>query len=106
MEITLSPEYQTLAEEKVASGEYASLSELISVALRPLLGIPPVVIDEAIDEETGLPLAQLKRMIAESDAGFERGEYTEVSREGLKDFFESIKAEGRRRLQAEQAAAK
>ena len=100
MEITLSPEYQTFAEQKVASGEYASLNELFSAALRPMME------QQEIDEETGLPVAELKRMIAHSHAQIERGEYTEVSQEGLKDFFESIKIEGRRRLEAVQAAKK
>lgn len=101
MEIILEPEMQAKAEQKVASGEYASFSELVITALRPLLDAPSI-----IDEDTGLPLEKLKQMIAHSHAQMERGEYTEVSREGLKDFFESIKKEGRERLEAEQAVKK
>ena len=100
MEITIPTELQQYAEQQVAAGEYPSVDAMVSSLLREKQE------QREIDEETGLPIAELKRMIAHSHAQIERGEYTEVSREGLKDFFESIKIEGRRRLEAEQAAKK
>lgn len=100
MEITIPTELQQYAEQQVAAGEYPSVDEMVSSLLREKQE------EREIDEETGLPIAELKRIIAHSDAQFERGEYTVVSREGLKDFFEDIIARGNQRLDAEAAAKK
>lgn len=100
MEITLPTELQQYAERKVAAGKYPSVDDLFSSLLQKDLE------QEEMYEDTEWTVAEIKQMIAESDAKLERGEGVRVSREGLKDFFESIKAEGRRRLEAEQAAKK
>jgi antitoxin ParD1/3/4 len=89
MEITLSPGLQRFVEEKVASGEYASVSDVIAGALMLLREEDaPLWTDEELRKEIQIGLDQL-----------DRGETAEFTAD-------DIKAEGRRLLAAEQAAAR
>lgn len=110
MEITLSPEYQKRVEQKVASGEYASLDELFSIALRPLLEEPPMVSKEAqphdMYADTEWTIAEIERMIDESDARFERGEYIKLTPDGAKTYFENMIARLNAEFDAKQAESK
>ena len=103
MEITLPTDLQALAEQKVASGEYASLNELVSAALRPIL--EPLG-GEEMYADTEWTVAEIDRMMDESDARFERGEYITIPREGLKDYFDNLIADLNEKFEARQAAGK
>ena len=92
MEITLSPELQHHAEQKVAAGQYPSVNEMLNSLLRKDFE------QEAMFEDTDYTVAEIKRMMQESDARLERGEGIRVTREGLKDFFEDIIARGEQRF--------
>ena len=110
MEITLSPAEQARAERKVANDEYASLSELISVALRPLLEEPPMVGDDAQPHElyadTEWTIAEINQKIAEADASHERGAYVTLNRETGKVYFEKMIARLNAEFDAKQADGK
>lgn len=88
MEITLSPELIRFAEAKVASGEYGSVSEVVSGAL-------------ALMREESAPLWTIEELRKEVQLGLDeldRGETAEFTAD-------DIKAEGRRILEARRAAA-
>lgn len=87
MTIPISPEMETLVHEKLASGQYASASELVSEALRLL---------KERDDYQRYRLEQLRRDIAVGVAQSDLGESEPLD-------IEQIKAEGRRLL-AERAS--
>ena len=82
MDVTLTPELEHLIQDKVASGLYASESEVIRAALRLL---------KDRDDLKLLAVEDLRREIQKGLDQLDRGE------SGLLDA-EYIKAEGRRRL--------
>ena len=96
MKIALSPEHEALIQKKMASGKYACVDEVVQEAFELLS-----------DRETSREarLAELKRQIALGFEQLERGEYTEYDEAGLRDFFERIKTEGRRKLTERKAAS-
>ena len=86
MEITLSPSLLRFVEEKVASGEYASVSDVVNDALVRLRG-------DAAPEWTPDGLREAVRIgIDQAD----RGEFVEFTAE-------DVIADGRKLLEAERA---
>ena len=75
MNIYLGKHFEAMIREKVASGRYANASEVVREALRRMEGE-----DDSIEE--------LRALIAEADASFERGDYTEVT--DIRAFIQSI----------------
>lgn len=100
MEITLTPELQQYVEQKVAAGKYPSINEMLNTLLQRDQA------QEEIDEETGLPVAELKRLIAEGDACYERGAYVTLNRETGRTYFENMIARLNAEFDARQAAGK
>ncbi|HKH44360.1 MAG TPA: type II toxin-antitoxin system ParD family antitoxin [Thermoanaerobaculia bacterium] len=82
MDVTLTPEFERLIRDKVASGLYASESEVIREALRLL---------KDRDELKLLAVDELRREIQKGLDQLDRGESVLLDAE-------RIKAEGRRRL--------
>ena len=74
MELTLSPEREAMLREKVASGEYATISEVIEDALR--------LLDERDRQQ------RLRAAIAADLAEIERGEDTPWTSDSMRQFIE------------------
>jgi antitoxin ParD1/3/4 len=91
MNVSLTPELETLIHEKVESGLYTSASEVVREALRLL---------RERDELQRQRLDQLRREIAVGLEQLDRGEATTYDDQSLKEHFEQIKAQGRKRLAA------
>jgi len=89
MNVSLTPELETLVHDKVESGLYTSASEVVREALRLL---------RERDQIQQQRLAELKREIAIGLEQLDRGESTTYDDQSLKDFFEGIKVQGRQRL--------
>lgn len=89
MNVSLTPELETLVHDKVESGLYTSASEVVREALRLL---------RERDQIQQQRLAELKREIAIGLEQLDRGESTTYDDQSLKDFFEEIKVQGRQRL--------
>ena len=89
MNVSLTPELETLVHDKVKSGLYTSASEVVREALRLL---------RERDELQRQRLDQLRREIAVGVEQLDRGEATAYDDQSLKEHFEQIKADGRRRL--------
>lgn len=89
MNVSLTPELETLVHDKVESGLYTSASEVVREALRLL---------RERDQIQQQRLAELKREIAIGLEQLDRGESTTYDDQSLKDFFDEIKVQGRQRL--------
>jgi len=87
MDIMLTPELEEAARQKVASGEYETLNDLVNVAVRHLL--EPDEFDTETDE--------LRQEVAIGLEQFQRGEYRTFDRSSLKALGEEIKANSRRK---------
>ena len=88
MNPSLPPDLSSFVEQQVASGAFGSADEVLVASLRQM-------------QERERKLTELRTMIDEADAEFERGEYIELCDETLPAFFEHIKPEGRAELTAE-----
>jgi antitoxin ParD1/3/4 len=85
MNVSLTPRFEKLVNQKVASGRYGSASEVVREALRLL------------EEREELSLARLEQLRREVQVGLvalDRGESISFDRKAA----ETLKAEGRRRL--------
>ena len=89
MNVSLTPELEKFVKDKVKSGMYASASEVVREGLRWL---------DVRDKTQAEKLADLREAIAEADRDFEEGRYVDLDEEGLRRFFDDIKAKGRKRL--------
>ena len=87
MEIVLTREAETLIQQKIASGAYASPSEVIAKGLRLL---------EEEDAREHIRLEKLRRDILAAKEQLARGEGKVY--ESADQLFEDIVAEGQRRL--------
>ncbi len=92
MNVTLSPELETAVRQKVASGEYDAVDDLIGEAVQRL-------IEE--DSEERSQLARTRERIEASEAQAERGEYVEYSADDLHELVQGIRERGIRNLAAE-----
>ena len=96
MNVSLTPELETLVHEKVRSGLYTSASEVVREGLRLL---------QERDATQGRRLEELKREIAVGLEQLERGEAKTYDDQSLKARFEDVKAQGRKRLSVPQGKA-
>ena len=94
MNISLPPELAALVNEKVSSGMYHSVSEVIGEGLRLL---------KEQDEINRIRLEELRREISIGTEQLEHGEVTAYA--SGKEVAEKVKAEGRKRI-AEREKAK
>jgi antitoxin ParD1/3/4 len=91
MNISLTPQLEEFIRRKVNSGLYHSASEVVREALRLL---------EERDRLREMRLKILRKEIQEGIDQIEHGEYTEYDEQTLRDFFEGIRMEGSKRLEA------
>ncbi len=80
----LSEHDREFVRQAVASGDYASENEVVSMALRKL---------EADQLELPVPLAVARALVKEGFDELDRGEYIEVPIEELAQFFDRIEHE-------------
>lgn len=90
MNVSLTPELETLVHEKVDSGLYTSASEVVREALRLLKERDAVQMQR---------LEELRREIAVGLEQLKRGESHDYTDETLRAFFDDVKVKGRARLQ-------
>lgn len=89
MSITLTPDLEQFVQKEVATGRYSSPDEAVCAAVR-------LMRDRKLED--------LRAAIDLADAQVAAGKCTTLNdEEELRRFMEEIKAEGRRRLQSEQA---
>ena len=91
MNVSLTPELETLVNEKVQSGLYNSASEVVREALRLL---------KEQDELRRIRLEELRREIQIGIDQIERGEFTVY--ESAEDLAVEIKKRGRERMAAKE----
>ncbi len=89
MNIDLGKEWESFIEEQVNCGRYRCADDVIRDGLRLLVTIEPTV------EESG---EAFLRAVDEGVDALNRGDYVEIAREDLQEYFDRIKARGRERL--------
>lgn len=87
MNVSLTPELETLVQDKVQSGLYTSASEVVREALRLLHD------RDAVQQQR---LAELRREIAVGLDQLNRGEGIAYDEQSLAAMFEGIKQEGQK----------
>lgn len=90
MNITLTPELERLVQEKIETGYYNSVTELIRVAL--------LLLDER-EELDRIKIEFLKKEIALGSDQLKNGNYSEYDEESLSSLINEIKTEGRKKLE-------
>lgn len=90
MNVSLTPELESLVHEKVTSGLYTSASEVVREALRLLND------RDSIQQQR---LAELKREIAVGLDQLHCGEGIPYDEQSLKAMLEEVKREGRKKLE-------
>ena len=86
MNVSLTPELESLVDEKVQTGMYQTASEVVREALRLL------------KERDETKLRELRETIQVGIGQLERGEYTEHDPANVKALAAAVKDRGRRRL--------
>jgi antitoxin ParD1/3/4 len=86
MNVSLTPELESLVNEKVQTGMYQTASEVVREALRLL------------KERDETKLRELREMIQAGIGQLERGEYTEYDPANVKALAVAVRDRGRRRL--------
>jgi antitoxin ParD1/3/4 len=90
MNVSLTPELETLVNEKVKSGDYNSASEVVREALRLL---------KEQDELKQIRRAELRRKVIKGAEDIRAGRYTELKTpEDFDNFADQIITEGRQKL--------
>ncbi len=97
MNVSLTPELESLVHEKVESGLYTSASEVVREALRLLND------RDSVQQQR---LAELRREIAVGLDQLNRGEGITYDGLSLKSAFEDVKAQGRQKLADRQKKAR
>lgn len=106
MNVSITDHLAGYVRAKVASGRYNNASEVVRDALRRMededlhsLLLKDLETEDSHAELSENQLAEIRVQIAEADAQFERGEYTEYEGSaGLKQLADEIKARGREQL--------
>ncbi|WP_292977914.1 type II toxin-antitoxin system ParD family antitoxin [Nitrosomonas sp.] len=93
MHISLTPELENIIKEKVASGLYNNASEVIREALRFMETNEELIYH--------LKLNSLRAKLAEGEADFEAGLYTELGKEDIDSFFRKGKNKALNRIKQE-----
>lgn len=83
MNISLTPELETIIQEKIASGLYNDAGEVIREALSLMKTNEELINDVRLDH--------LRSSLAEGDHDLIDGRYTELKQEELGEHFKSIK---------------
>ena len=86
MNVSLTPELETLVNEKVKSGNYNSASEVVREALRLL---------KEQDQLKELRREELRREVMKGVEQMRNGQYTEYTVEELEEFAKEIGRRGR-----------
>ncbi len=86
MTVEIPSEYQQFVANAIACGEFKTEGEVVAEALRIL-------------EERRQTTEYLRREMQVGLDELDRGEYVEFDEVSLKEFFEQVKAEGRRDLE-------
>ena len=95
MVASLSPELEQFVQSEVETGHFASREAVIEAALWDM---------QQRRAETP-EIKELRRLLAEADEDFEKGNFIRFQNEDeLRAHAEEVKARGRARLDAEQAA--
>src|SRR5258708_39605799 len=89
MNVSLTPELEKMIREKVESGMYQTASEVVREALR-------IMQNKGKTREERI--AELQREIQIGLDDLANGRYIEITKENEKEFWESIKTRGRKRL--------
>jgi antitoxin ParD1/3/4 len=89
MNVSLTPELESLVQQKVNSGLYTSASEVVREALRLLND------RDTIQQQR---MAELKREIAIGLDQLNRGEGIAYNEQSLRAMFDEIKQDGRKNL--------
>ena len=90
MNITLTPELERLVREKIETGCYNSVTELIRVAL--------LLLDER-EELERIKIESLKKEIAIGSEQLKNGIMSEYDEESLSSLINEIQTEGRKKLE-------
>jgi putative addiction module CopG family antidote len=85
----LPPDLSQFVKAEVANGQFATEEQVVIEGVQLL-------------RERKEKLERLRAEIRAAEEQIERGEYTEYDEEGLREFFEEIKREGRREYEARQ----
>jgi len=112
MNISITDQLANYVKARVKSGRYNNASEVVRDALRRMeeeelraQRVAEVTLEDALTDFTAIEEDGIRRRVLESIGEIERGEYTEFAGPaGLDEFFEGVKARGRRQLK--HAAAK
>ena len=86
MNVSLTPELESLVDEKVQTGMYQTASEVVREALRLL------------KQRDETKLRELRETIQVGIDQLERGEYTECDAANVRTVAVAVKGRGRRRL--------
>ncbi len=89
MTVEIPPEYQQIVADAISRGEFKTEGEMVAEALRVL---------EERRQTTEYLRGEMQVGLDELD----RGEYEEFDEHSLKEFFDRVKAEGRKELEARQ----
>jgi antitoxin ParD1/3/4 len=82
--VSLTEHQQKFLDAQVQAGRHGSTSEVVREALRRYE-------DDVLREQAHL--VYLRRLGDDGEAAIARGEYTDVSRDGLHDFFDAVERE-------------
>jgi antitoxin ParD1/3/4 len=93
-DVTLTPELERIVQDQVASGKYATATDVIGDGLR---------LRAEKDRLTQARVEDLRREIAVGIEQLARGEYTSYDEGCLADLVERVQATGRAMLAAQQA---
>jgi len=93
MTVTLSPQLEQYVEQKVATGEYSSVSDVLNAALHQLQH------GEQQDEDD---IEIVKAALQVADHQFASGQYRTYTSETLQTLADEIKAKGRAQLSAKE----
>lgn len=93
MHISLTPEFEKIVKEKVASGLYNNTSEVIREALRFMKTNEELIYQMKLDS--------LRSKLAEGERDLETGHYTELERKEIGPFFQATKKRARARIKQE-----
>jgi antitoxin ParD1/3/4 len=106
MNVSITDHLAKYVKARVKSGRFNNASEVVREALRRMeedesrqkrMAAPTVA--DVLTDFSAFEKERIRKRVLESIAEIERGEYTEInSQADLDEFFEDIKARGRRRL--------
>lgn len=97
MNINLGSQWETFITRNIKSGRYVSASEVVREGLRLL---------QEREQLRQVRLKELRKEITKGTDALDRGEYIELDESGLKEYFESVKVRGRKKLAQKKSSEK